>query len=457
MHSALASRAAPALLAATLFAATLLVAPPLRAQSPATADSVLAREVAPGVTYRRIERPAGPWELHVVEVDLRRPELHVRAVRACDALHGRERPSAIARRLRAGGVDALATINADFFDLEGGTGASENNVVVDGEVVKAVERTESPFDTFDNAHAQFAVTRAGVPRIERFALAGTVRTPHARLRLGGVNAEFPPRGEAALYTRWWGATTAPPRRTPSQRPSRDGASLDTMQRAPRAEVALVRLGGRGDSAVYVVRGRPRPGTGTAIPGNGAVLAGIGPSRAAVARLRPGERVTIVTRIEPLGAAPLATLVGGWPRVVHDGRNVAASADSAEGTFPRFSGSRHPRSAVGVSGDGRTLYLVAVDGRRATSVGMSLVELGDEMLALGAHDALNFDGGGSTALVLGDSVVNTPTDSTGERAVGDVLVVTRGPAHPRTLPARPDSLPPSCVLGGNRDPDRVEKK
>lgn len=437
--------------------ALLLLAPALGAQAPASADSVVAREVAPGVVYRRVVRPAGPWELHVLEVDLGRPELRVRAVRACDAAHGRERPSAIARRLRAEGVDVMGAINADFFDLEGGTGASENNVVVDGEVVKGVERTESPFDTFDNAHAQFAVTLAGAPLIERFRLAGTVRTPRGRFPLGAVNAELPPRDTLALYTRWWGATSAPSARTPSRRAARDSTARDTAtHEPPRTEAALVRVGGDGDSTVYVVRGRPRAGARLAIPVNGAVLAGTGKARAAVARLRPGDRVTVVARIAPR-PAPLATLVGGWPRVVRDGRNVAASADSVEGTFPRFSQSRHPRSAVGIARDGKTLYLVAVDGRRATSVGMSLAELGDAMLALGAHDALNFDGGGSTALVVGDSLVNAPSDATGERPVGDVVVVTRGTPTRRAVPARPDSLPPSCVLGGNRDPDRVEKK
>jgi hypothetical protein len=445
-------RIAPALLAATL-----LLAPSLPAQ--ATRDSVVQRRVAPGVTYRRIERPAGPWQLHVLAVDLRRPELHLRAVRACDALHGRERPSAIARRLRAEGVDVVGAINADFFDLEGGTGANENNVVVDGEVVKAVERTESPFDTFDNAHAQFAVTLAGAPRIERFHLVGVVRTPGGTRQLGAINADFPPRDTLALYTRWWGATTAAPPRTPSRRTARDstpGAASDTTQSAPRAEVALVRVRGRGDTTVYVVRGRPSVGSGLAIPANGAVLAGSGAARADVERLRDGDTVVVATSLAP-AIGPLSAVIGGWPRVVQGGRNVAASADSVEGTFPRFSQSRHPRSAVGISRDGKTLYLVAVDGRRATSVGMSLVELGDAMLALGAYDALNFDGGGSTALVLGDSVVNTPTDPTGERAVGNVLVVTRGTARPRHVPLPSDSLPASCVLGGNRDPDRVERK
>ena len=63
--------------------------------------------------------------------------------------------------------------------------------------------------------------------------------------------------------------------------------------------------------------------------------------------------------------------------------------------------RHPRSAVGVSADGRALLIVAVDGRQEHSRGVTLEELGELMKRLGAHHALNLDGGGSTALVIKD--------------------------------------------------------
>jgi exopolysaccharide biosynthesis protein len=122
--------------------------------------------------------------------------------------------------------------------------------------------------------------------------------------------------------------------------------------------------------------------------------------------------------------------------------VAAASDSVEGTFPRFSRNRHPRSAIAVTRDSATLLLVAVDGRRQTSVGMSLVELGDALLSLGAAEALNLDGGGSTALVVGDSLVNVPSDSAGERPVGNVVVVTRGERETRRRAGRVES----CVLG-----------
>jgi exopolysaccharide biosynthesis protein len=54
--------------------------------------------------------------------------------------------------------------------------------------------------------------------------------------------------------------------------------------------------------------------------------------------------------------------------------------------------------------------------------MTTSEVADALRALGAWDALNFDGGGSTTLVIDGRVVNTPTDASGEREVGNALLV-----------------------------------
>lgn len=76
--------------------------------------------------------------------------------------------------------------------------------------------------------------------------------------------------------------------------------------------------------------------------------------------------------------------------------------------------RHPRTAIGASADGRTAYVVAIDGRSQSSVGVTLPELADYMISIGAANAINLDGGGSTALVFtpedGSSVItNQPSD------------------------------------------------
>jgi exopolysaccharide biosynthesis protein len=102
--------------------------------------------------------------------------------------------------------------------------------------------------------------------------------------------------------------------------------------------------------------------------------------------------------------------------------VGGRSDSLEGTMPRFSAARHPRSAIALDRDSTTLLLVVVDGRRPWSVGMSLAELGDALLSMGALEGMNLDGGGSSALWVRGEIVNFPSDPTGERAVGNALVV-----------------------------------
>jgi exopolysaccharide biosynthesis protein len=128
---------------------------------------------------------------------------------------------------------------------------------------------------------------------------------------------------------------------------------------------------------------------------------------------------------PHGATPLM-LIGGWPRILRDGAIVAGESATEEGTLSRNAEARHPRTAIGFSRDSSTLFLLTVDGRSENSGGMTLVELAGLMRELGAWDALNFDGGGSTTMVVDGAVVNQPSDKEGERAVGNaVLVLIRG--------------------------------
>ncbi len=69
-----------------------------------------------------------------------------------------------------------------------------------------------------------------------------------------------------------------------------------------------------------------------------------------------------------------------------------------------------------------MYFIAVDGRTRISVGMSLVEFADLMLASGAYQGMNLDGGGSTTLVIDGKIVNAPSDPTGERPIGNCLLL-----------------------------------
>ena len=106
-------------------------------------------------------------------------------------------------------------------------------------------------------------------------------------------------------------------------------------------------------------------------------------------------------------------VGGGPTLLRDGRIVLWGR-------PPDIGGRQPRTAVGLC-PGRKVLLVAIDGRSHASVGATLAEEARYMLALGARDAINLDGGGSTTMVIKGHVVNAPSDGA-ERCVSDALMV-----------------------------------
>jgi hypothetical protein len=124
--------------------------------------------------------------------------------------------------------------------------------------------------------------------------------------------------------------------------------------------------------------------------------------------RPG----LVTPVEDW----MSDVVSGHPVLVRDG--VRVDYDPCTDAFC----ARNPRTAVGLSQDGATLWMVTVDGRSSSSVGATLNELGGLMKSLGAHTAINLDGGGSTTMyVKGKGVVNSPSDGA-QRVVANHLGV-----------------------------------
>ena len=368
----------------------------------AATDSVSVDTVTAGIVHYRVRRPSGPYNIQIVTVPARSRYEFV-AARAFDSLRGRERVTDMVRRRQARGERIRVALNADFFDLK--TGANENNQVVNGAVWKANPVTDSPYDTFRNSHTQFAVDVNGRPYLERFSYAGALDGACGHFVLDGVNGV--PRVPDALIL--FSAAYA------------DAPRQDSLH-TPRELPVRASAGQTKDEGVELVPFGTDRDTPASITENQGVLAAYGTASArldSIARCSSALRVTHHFRPD---RGRLTTIVGGWPRVVQDGRNVGGASDSVEGTFPSFSAKRHPRSAIGFSRDSTTIYLVAVDGRQETSDGMTLVELGDFLVSIGVYQGLNFDGGGSTALVIDGKLVNRPSDAAGERAVGNAILV-----------------------------------
>lgn len=133
-------------------------------------------------------------------------------------------------------------------------------------------------------------------------------------------------------------------------------------------------------------------------------------------------------------------LNGGPMLLSNGRTVtredvqgwpfAASSLEQANAMHRFINLRAPRTALGIASSGEIL-IVVVDGWRfrtdgsapvLMNGGMTINELADLMLSLGAADAINLDGGGSSVMAVRNGIVSNPSDEDGERAVGDTLLV-----------------------------------
>ena len=134
----------------------------------------------------------------------------------------------------------------------------------------------------------------------------------------------------------------------------------------------------------------------------------------------GDRARISPPREVLAAREpwMQQAVGGYPLLVQDGEIPATFSPA-----PSHCAELHPRTAVGLSRDRQTLWMVVVDGRQpGYSIGMTCAQLAALMVDLGCWTALNLDGGGSTTMVVeGLGEVNRPSGGT-ERVVSNHLGV-----------------------------------
>lgn len=130
----------------------------------------------------------------------------------------------------------------------------------------------------------------------------------------------------------------------------------------------------------------------------------------------------LVRGEPDGQTEL---IAGFPALLRAGDWVGDLEGEAR---PAFSLARHPRTALGIDPVRNRLWIVVVDGRReGVSEGMTLPELASLFQALGATEALNLDGGGSSTMVIRGRVVSRPSDPLGPRPVVNALTVLEDPS------------------------------
>ena len=169
-----------------------------------------------------------------------------------------------------------------------------------------------------------------------------------------------------------------------------------------------------------------------------------------------RRVEMRPHEDQTGLEPwMMEVVSGHPTVLQDGARRDNNGDP-------LCSNRNPRTAVGLSADRRTLFVAVVDGRATGRIGMTCDELSALFAELGADDALNFDGGGSSTMWLrGPGVLNFPSDGS-QRTVGNHLGIrAAGAGDAPFCPSRPprgafDAASCDAISGWAQDEDRPDE-
>ena len=366
-----------AVLMTTASAATAPTADAATVGVPAGASVAAREELAPGVKHVTFQ--GNDLSAHVAVIEPDAP-VALRTVLAEDRIGGAlERPSAMCAR-----VGCLLAVNGDYTLPD--TTVPVGGVVRDGVLL----RSPSP------THHQLVIGRDGGLAAGTIAMRGRVASTDLRsFAIDGVNR---PReaDEVVLYTPASGARTAT---------NRHGVELVAT---PVDGAAPARLG---ETVVAKVE-RLADGGNARIPPEGFVLSGHGAGATHLARLWKaiesgdvGRRILVRLESEP----DAFQSVGGTPLLLRHGQPWHGEGATS------FVNGDHPRTVVGWDGDGR-VFIVTVDGRQpGHSAGMSIAEVAQFVRQLGATDALNLDGGGSTVFVVGGTVVNRPSDRLVDRA------------------------------------------
>jgi hypothetical protein len=362
---------------------------------------VFPHPVGPGVTFAKYNLPSFPLLVSVMTMDLTNPYIDFETCKGGDRGVAEENPLSMAQRNDRPGHEVVGATNGDFYFY---TNVVENGIPRSGQfrrdecVTNPVGRACFVLD--DNRH----------PYIDRVDFTGTITYKGNTFRLHTVNMqrlewEDTQGNQINLYTNSYGPET-----------ENCSGGVKVLIHPKQGNFAW-----HANSLEHCVVDSTFDGNGvTAIPAGHAVLWARGTCIDQVSGMAAGDELTINLgvnlRSQPGLLGNFKELMGGSDHIIiKNGQLVDEWTD------------RHPRTCIGFNADSTRVYLVVIDGRSTASSGVSLAEAGGVFLGLGAVNAVNLDGGGSSCMVVNGEVVNTPSDGTLRPVGNGCLLISNAPA------------------------------
>ena len=354
----------------------------------------------PGVTAAKYDIPELPLKVSVVEMDLTNPYIVMETCLGGEKSVACETPVSMASRNNRPGHEVVGAVNGDFFMT---SPTNEVGLPLSGQV-----RNDELVLSSHN-RACLVLDNDNRPYIDRLTFTGTVTSGETSFALNLVNRmryayENIATNQSFLFTRSYGPVTY------------DGSSSGKMVLLRPAGDPF-RWNANGVEQCIIEEIFDAKGS-TTIPDGKAILWLKGTYANYAQSLNVGDELSVSFRLTLNNESQdinIHQLIGGSNHIIM--QNGQFMEDWAE---------RHPRTAIGFNADSTRLYFVVVDGRHLTSTGVTLREMKGIFDALGAVNAVNLDGGGSSCILVNDEVLNHPSDGP-VRAVGNgCLFVSTAP-------------------------------
>lgn len=370
---------------------------------------VARTEIAPGFIKLQIIDDELPLHVVAIEIDIQDPRNTIKTTLANDRLGGGfEYVDSMARRSHSEEEKVIGAINADFFYMRTPDEPAHfllNSMVSNGETVYTGSSERYKHRT------HFGIERNGELFIGPVEFNGFLMdNDQNEYSINGLNVGME-HDQLAIYNHYFSESTQsiPGDSKWVLTPENGGALADTMKVTVRTI--------KPDEDIEFSR------RNLVLASNADISDQLGQV------LMDGEEIDIYLGLNPFDSGKevdfsgFKELTGGGPHLLYNGEHATDNFIDFEGYPESFSAKRHNRSAVGFNRDSTKVIIAAIDGRQPEfSIGATLAETADIMKVLGAWNAVNLDGGGSTTLVIEDEMVNRhDEDGTKKRRVANALL------------------------------------
>lgn len=370
-------------------------------QTPYEVDTLIYKHiVGPGTTLTKYTIPGFPLFVSVMEMDLTNPYAVFETCKGGDRGVCEETPVSMYERNDSVNHDMIGATNGDFYFY---TDTLENGIPRSGQF-RRDECITNPV-----GRACLVLDDNNVPYIDRVDFQGTVKSANGTTRLHTVNMqrlEWEDTGgnQLNLYTNAYGPRTEYCSGGTKVIIETDSIPFNwTANCVARAKVVSFERG-----LGY-----------TDIPAGKALLWGRGTSEDYLKSLKVGDVIHLT----------LKTDMRSMPGLLNNFKEMMGGSDNIilkDGQYVDDWTDRHPRTCLGYTPDKKKLFLLVIDGRQTGSAGASMHEMADIFTALGASDAVNLDGGGSSIMIVNNDIINHPSDGYPRPVGNGCLVYSKAP-------------------------------